>query len=41
MLNVEFIGGDAIAAVLKAYSDGVQSAVEKSIAIFAAQYISK
>lgn len=31
MLNVEFIGGDAIAAVLKAYSDGVQSAVEKSI----------
>lgn len=31
MLNVEFIGGDAIAAVLKAYSDGVQSAVEQSI----------
>lgn len=31
MLNVEFIGGDTIAAVLKAYSDGVQSAVEKSI----------
>ena len=25
MLNVEFIGGDAIATVLKAYSDGVQS----------------
>ena len=28
MLNVEFIGGDAIAAVLKAYSDGVQSVLK-------------